>query len=66
MKYYKVPEYVLQFLVRNYLYNASCEGYFDPMEVLAANHRYCQEHKAGFNTLTKDYIERHFKEFEME
>ena len=66
MKYYKIPENILQVLVINYFYNASCEGYFDPMEVLAANFRYCQEHKADFNTLTKDYIEKHFKEFEME
>ena len=66
MKYYKVPEYVLQFLVKNYFYNASCEGYFDPMEVVAANQRYCQEHRAGFNTLEKKKKKKHFKEFEME
>ena len=61
MKYYKIPENTLYFLIQSHLFEKSCEEYFDPMEILAAHMRYWEEH-GEMDELIKEYL----KKYEME
>lgn len=64
MKYYKIPEKTLCLLIKNILFVKAHEEYFNPMEVLASEINYLEEH-GGMESLVNEYLDK-FKECEME